>query len=91
MDELRSLGIKTAMLTGDSSAAALQAQKEVSILSLALHARHRHIDFSCHRKVYNFIFRIRQEILAEPIDLFDYMFWEHFQFMIIVKQFFSIY
>lgn len=40
MEELRSLGIKTAMLTGDSSAAALQAQKEVSILSPAFsHSR----------------------------------------------------
>lgn len=51
MDELRSLGIKTAMLTGDCSAAALQAQKEVSIRSPALHVQHRHVDFSCHTDI----------------------------------------
>lgn len=38
MDELRSLGIKTAMLTGDCSAAALQAQKELGKALQTVHA-----------------------------------------------------
>ncbi|XP_038878980.1 cadmium/zinc-transporting ATPase HMA3-like isoform X2 [Benincasa hispida] len=38
MDELRSLGIKTTMLTGDSSAAALRAQKELGKALQTVHA-----------------------------------------------------